>query len=231
MSFAQTAIRFAELGLMPDAIIRAGIRNLSRARLKQIADGDCENAAEIKQRFISQMDNAPIALVPELANAQHYEIPAEFYAYTLGIHRKYSSCYWAPGTQTLDQAEQLALEISCEHADLSDGQQVLELGCGWGSLTLFMAARYPESLITAVSNSHSQREYITRTAAERGLHNVSVITCDLNNFKPEEVFDRVVSVEMFEHMRNHRALLGRIGEWLKPGGKFFMHIFCHRSTP
>ena len=231
MSFAQTAIRFAELGLMPDAIIRAGIRNLSRARLKQIADGDCENAAEIKQRFISQMDNAPIALVPELANAQHYEIPAEFYAYTLGIHRKYSSCYWAPGTQTLDQAEQLALEISCEHADLSDGQQVLELGCGWGSLTLFMAARYPESRITAVSNSHSQREYITRTAAERGLHNVSVITCDLNNFKPEEVFDRVVSVEMFEHMRNHRALLGRIGEWLKPGGKFFMHIFCHRSTP
>jgi cyclopropane-fatty-acyl-phospholipid synthase len=182
------------------------------------------------------MNQSPIALVPELANAQHYEVPAEFFQLCLGKHRKYSSCFWLPDTRTLDEAEANALKLSCEHADLANGQQVLELGCGWGSLTLWMAEHYPQSNITAVSNSNSQREYIQATAKARGLHNIQVITCDMNTFNPadhgiQHQFNRVVSVEMFEHMRNHQLLYKKVHDWLMPGGKFFMHIFVHRSTP
>jgi cyclopropane-fatty-acyl-phospholipid synthase len=182
------------------------------------------------------MNQSPIALVPELANAQHYEVPAEFFQLCLGKHRKYSSCFWLPDTRTLDEAEANALKLSCEHADLANGQQVLELGCGWGSLTLWMAEHYPQSSITAVSNSNSQREYIQATAKARGLNNIQVITCDMNTFNPadhgiQHQFNRVVSVEMFEHMRNHQLLYKKVHDWLLPGGKFFMHIFVHRSTP
>jgi cyclopropane-fatty-acyl-phospholipid synthase len=182
------------------------------------------------------MNQSPIALVPELANTQHYEVPAEFFQLCLGKHRKYSSCFWLPDTRTLDEAEANALKLSCEHADLANGQQVLELGCGWGSLTLWMAEHYPQSSITAVSNSNSQREYIQATAKARGLHNIQVITCDMNTFNPADhgikhQFNRVVSVEMFEHMRNHQLLYKKVHDWLLPGGKFFMHIFVHRSTP
>lgn len=223
----------AEKGLVPDSVIRQGIKHLSEVRLKEINAGNCEASARLQADFIAAMDAAPIALVPELANAQHYEVPASFFQLCLGQHRKYSSCFWLQDTKTLDEAEANALQLTCEHADLQEGQNILELGCGWGSLTLWMAAHYPNSRITAVSNSNSQRQYITNTAKERGLNNVTVITCDMNQFDApqNEKFDRIVSVEMFEHMRNHRLLYGKVHDWLVPGGKFFMHIFVHRSTP
>ncbi len=236
MQLTSLAINMAEKGLLPDSAIRSGIRRLSQTRLDEISAADCEQSNRIETDFITSMNQSPIALVPELANAQHYEVPAEFFQLCLGKHRKYSSCFWLPDTKTLDEAEANALKLSCEHADLANGQQVLELGCGWGSLTLWMAEHYPQSSITAVSNSNSQREYIQATAKARGLHNIQVITCDMNTFNPAEhgiqhAFDRVVSVEMFEHMRNHQLLYKKVHDWLLPGGKFFMHIFVHRTTP
>jgi cyclopropane-fatty-acyl-phospholipid synthase len=236
MELTALAINLAEKSLVPDCVIRQGIRQLSQKRLEEINAADCEQSAESLSAFVSMMNGSPIALVPELANAQHYELPTEFFLKCLGKNLKYSSCFWLPDTKNLDEAESNALQLSCEHADLQDGQQILELGCGWGSLTLWMAKHYPKSTITAVSNSSSQREFIMGKAKSLGFNDVNVITCDMNKFTPAEhqvhhQFDRVVSVEMFEHMRNHSVLYQKIHDWLIPGGKFFMHIFVHRSTP
>jgi cyclopropane-fatty-acyl-phospholipid synthase len=236
MQVTNLAINWSERGLVPDYAIRAGIRRLVESRLREIRADDCEAGAAAETRFIEHMNSAPIAPVPELANQQHYEVPAEFFKHCLGTHRKYSSCYWAPDTRTLDEAEVLALWLTCEHATLENGQQILELGCGWGSLTLWMAQHYPASNIIAVSNSNSQREYIMQQAEIRSLFNVRVITCDMNQFRPadfgiDHAFDRIVSVEMFEHMRNYRTLYEQIYDWLAPGGRFFKHIFVHRLTP
>ena len=227
----QRAIELAEHGLLPDIAIRQGIRRLLRVRLAQLTATDCEAGSERLERFIAGMEGAGIALLTEKANEQHYEVPAAFYEKVLGRHRKYSSCYWPAGVDTLDGAEAEALHATCLRAELADGMDILELGCGWGSLTLFMAERFPKARITAVSNSNSQREHITAEAARRGLANVRVITADMNAFEAGGAFDRVVSVEMFEHMRNWRELFGRVARWLKPGGRFFMHVFCHRSVP
>ncbi len=230
-SAARLAIGWVEQGLVPDRVVRAGIRRLCEQRLQDIRAGDAAAAARITEDFVRQMDAADTALVPHLANAQHYEVPAELYALTLGAHRKYSSCWWPEGVTRLDDAEAAALAATCQRAGLEPGQDVLELGCGWGSLTLWMAGRFPTSRITAVSNSTSQRRHIMREAANRGLRNVEVLTADMNHFDTERRFDRVVSVEMFEHMRNWRRLFARVHGWLRPGGRFFMHVFCHRSTP
>lgn len=225
------AINWTEQGLVPDAVIRAGIRRLCKQRLAEIHAGDAEAASAAFERFVAHMDSAELAPLPHKANEQHYEVPAAFYAVALGRHRKYSSCFWTQDMWTLDDAEAMALATTCEHAGIANGQRILELGCGWGSLTLWMAEHYPVSRITAVSNSRSQREYILGEAARRGLQNVDVITCDMNVFATDARFDRIVSVEMFEHMRNWRVLFERVNGWLVPGGRFFMHVFCHRSAP
>ena len=228
---AQLAIHWVEQGFVPDKVIRSGIRRLCEQRLRQIAAGSVEDAAAITEQFISEMDRADIAPLPARANEQHYEVPAEFFALALGPHRKYSSAWWPEGTTDLGGAEAAALAETCARAGLADGQSVLELGCGWGSLTLWMAAHYPACRITAVSNSQSQRAFIVAEAARRGLHNIVVQTADMNQFQIDQRFDRVVSVEMFEHMRNWRTLFARVHGWLQPGGRFFMHVFCHRTTP
>jgi cyclopropane-fatty-acyl-phospholipid synthase len=222
-------IGWAEMGLVPDRVVRAGIRRLNRRRLADIKSLDLSKTAENLNQFARKMANSPIALVPELANEQHYEVPADFFALVMGSHRKYSCCYWQPGIDSLDEAEARALEIACERAGIGDGMQVLDLGCGWGSLSLWIAERYPGSRVVSVSNSHSQRQYIEARAMDLGLDNIEVITGDMNDFDIDCAFDRIVSVEMFEHMRNYAWLFRRISGWLKPGGKFFMHIFCHRS--
>ena len=228
---ARAAIGWVEQGLVPDAVIRNGIRRLCGQRLREIEAGDCEAAARLTEHFVRSMDEAEIALVPQLANEQHYEVPAQFFRVALGPHLKYSSAWWPSGVASLAQAEAAALGATCEHAALRDGQEILELGCGWGSLTLWMAERYPGSRILAVSNSRSQRDWIVSEAMRRGLANVEVLTCDMNRFDTDRRFDRVVSVEMFEHMRNWRALFARVHGWLRPGGRFFMHVFCHRAAP
>jgi cyclopropane-fatty-acyl-phospholipid synthase len=200
-------------------------------RLEEIRGYDCEAAAQTEEAMLREMEAGPIALVPDLVNTQHYEVPAAFFEQVLGPHRKYSACWWGEGTSSLQHAEANALEITCERASLEDGQDILELGCGWGSLSLWMAERYPRARITAVSNSGSQRAFIEARAEEAGLTNLRVITTDMNELATEQRFDRVVSVEMFEHMRNWRLLFERVHDWLRPGGRLFMHIFCHRSTP
>lgn len=220
------AIRTVETVPLPDSVLRFGVQQLIGTRPRSL-----EPDAEIDRAFADDMRRRAIALHADAANAQHYELPQEFFGLTLGPHRKYSSCYYATGRETLGEAEAAALALTVERAGLQDGQRILELGCGWGSLTLFMAARYPQAAITAVSNSASQRRYIEQTARARGLGNVRVITCDMNAFQPEGPFDRVVSVEMFEHMSNWEALLAKVRDTLAPDGRLFIHVFSHRATP
>jgi cyclopropane-fatty-acyl-phospholipid synthase len=208
--------------------MRIGIRRLLAGRLKQIATRSNDSAVD---DFLRRTRSAPIALATQRANQQHYEVPAEFFQQVLGPRLKYSCCYWPDGVESLLVAEECALQKTCEHADLRDGMRILELGCGWGSLSLWMAEKYPNSQITAVSNSHSQRKQIEQCAAQRSLNNLQVVTADMNDFEPAPSFDRVVSVEMFEHMRNHGELMRRISGWLRPGGRLLVHIFCHRTTP
>jgi cyclopropane-fatty-acyl-phospholipid synthase len=225
------ALSWVEQGYVPDAVVRRGIRRLCEQRLKDIGADDAEVAAHRTEAFVRAMAEAPIALLPDVANAQHYEVPAGFFAGVLGPHRKYSSAWWPAGIEDLAAAEEAALEQTCQRAGLADGLDVLELGCGWGSLTLYMAARFPASRITAVSNSASQRAFIEAEAVRRGLANVCVLTQDVNTFRAPGTYDRVVSVEMFEHLRNWPVMFGRVHAWLRPGGRFFMHVFCHRSVP
>jgi cyclopropane-fatty-acyl-phospholipid synthase len=227
----RTAIRLAERGLLPDRLIRIGIRKLLRHRLRQIDPGDCQAQERAKMTFIEQMRSSPVALHTEEANEQHYELPPAFFEKVLGKRLKYSSCYYDDSATTLDQAEEAMLALSCERAELENGQEVLELGCGWGSLTLWMAEKYPDSRITAVSNSSLQREFIEGQCRERGLENVQVVTADVNEFATDLRFDRVVSVEMFEHLRNYQVALERVAGWLKADGKVFIHVFCHRDSP
>ncbi len=232
------AQRLLERDLVPDALIRRGIRRLLRARLAEEDRGDPEAQQAHLSALIGTLRASPIAIETAAANEQHYELPPEFFRLVLGRHLKYSCCYYrldgrgdraTDGGDDLDSAEAAMLGLTCRRARLADGERILELGCGWGSLTLTMAARFPRAHITAVSNSRPQREFIVARARERGLANVEVITCDANvlEFPAGTAFDRVVSVEMFEHMRNYETLLGRIAGWLRPGGTLFVHIFTH----
>jgi cyclopropane-fatty-acyl-phospholipid synthase len=227
----QTAQQWSEQGFLPDRVIRLGIRRLLAERLIEIQHNNNEAMAEAQHSFIQNMKDAPIALVPDKANDQHYEVPAEFFDLVLGKHKKYSCCYWPEGCDSLDDAEKQALIATCEHAKLENGQDILELGCGWGSLSLWMAENYPDSQITAVSNSNSQREHIEAAASDRGISNLRVITCDMNDFDIDGQYDRIVSVEMFEHMRNWQTLYRNINRWLKTDGLFFKHIFVNRGVP
>ena len=212
----------AERGDLPDPAIQLGIRLLCRERLR-------EQARQLPEEdFARRAEHAAVALLPETVNQQHYEVPPQFFEIVLGPTLKYSCCEWSDGAIDLAGAERSALSSTCQRAELENGQDVLELGCGWGSLALWMAECYPRSRVTAVSNSVSQREFILRRATQRGLTNLEVLTADMNVFDPARSFDRVVSVEMFEHMSNHGELMRRISSWLRPRGKLFVHLFCHR---
>ena len=229
------ALELVDRGMVPDALLRVGARRVVREREQQERavygnDARAPRHAEALARWVADMRAAPVALVPDKANEQHYEVPARYYELVLGPARKYSCAYYPDADTSLDQAEQAMLALTCERARLADGQRVLELGCGWGSLSLYMAANWPSSQIVAVSNSHSQREAIAAMAAARGLSNLELITADMNAFEaPLEGgrFDRVVSIEMFEHMRNWEQLLGRVRRWLADEGLFFQHVFAH----
>ena len=230
MSLTSNLIHWTELGLVPDFLVRIGIRRLCRQRLKNIDTGDCESNQRKLEAMIDMFSKGPIAPIPEAANEQHYEVPAAFFKRVLGPRRKYSCCLYSTGNETLAEAEDLSLAKTCERAELENSQNILELGCGWGSLTLWMAQKYPDAHITAVSNSHSQREFILDEAERLGVdHNLTVITCDMNDFAIDQTFDRVISVEMFEHMRNYQNLLKNVSSWLNEQGKLFVHIFAHRE--
>jgi cyclopropane-fatty-acyl-phospholipid synthase len=223
-------IEAVERGWTPLPVVRWAIRRLCAAQLRSIRRGGPAAAAARQLQFREQSLDGPIAHVPELANAQHYEVPAAFYRLVLGPRLKYSSCYWPADVTTLEEAETAALRETALHAELEDGQRVLELGCGWGSLTFWMLEQYPSLHVTAVSNSHSQRQYILTEASRHGFsERLRVITADMNDFEADDAYDRVVSVEMFEHLRNHRQVFARVANWLEPGGKLFAHVFCHRQ--
>lgn len=224
----KNVIQLMEKGALPDWFVRQGIKQLCRQRLKDEAANDCEAQSRKFSNFLEELYKSSIAVETDKANEQHYEVPAEFYNLCLGEHKKYSSCYYENDDDSLNQAEKNMLEIYFERAQMSDGQNILELGCGWGSLTLFMAEAMPNSKITALSNSSSQREYINAQCKKRGINNITVITQDINEFNTEERFDRVVSIEMFEHVRNYDQLFENIARWLADDGKLFVHIFCHR---
>lgn len=223
-------VRFAmgalDRGWVPDAAIRWGIRHMLRGRLRE------EKARQLDGRaraFADSLPTAPHAIHTDAANAQHYEVPAAFYGLALGPRRKYSCCLYDTPATSLAGAEGAMLQLTAERAEIANGQHILDLGCGWGALSLYLAERYPNARITGVSNSRSQRQFIDEAAKARGLQNLRIITADINTFVAPAFYDRVISVEMFEHLRNHTRMLQRIADWLRPGGKLFVHHFCHRE--
>jgi cyclopropane-fatty-acyl-phospholipid synthase len=224
-----SVIDWVEKGYIPDALTRIGIRHLCKQRLKKEIKNHA--AGDALDKLLQSMATSPLALNTEDANHQHYEVPTAFYDYTLGDHKKYSCCLFDEHVHNLSTAEEHMLALSVERAGVEDGMDILELGCGWGSLTLWLGKHYPNARITAVSNSTTQKAYIDKQAHEQGIENISVLTCDMNDFSTEATFDRVLSIEMFEHMRNYELLFERISSWLKPEGKLWFHIFCHRTLP
>ena len=222
-------IDLCERGLVPDALTRLGIRRMCAQRLREEGAHDATAAWERFRQRLQELRQSAVAIETEAANRQHYEVPARFFELCLGRRLKYSSCFYPRGDETLDQAEDAMLALYGERAQLADGQHILELGCGWGSLTLWMAERFPRARITGVSNSHGQRAHILAQAAARGLANVDIITCDVNQLELGGKYDRIVSIEMFEHMRNYEALLRKVASWLEVDGRLFVHLFCHRE--
>ena len=224
------ADRLVSSGLVPDVVLRAAIRRLCAGRLAEEHTGDVEEVQRRHAAFVATMRRSPIALETRAANDQHYEVPPAFFRLALGKRLKYSSALFAPGVTSLDAAEEAMLDLTCRRARLEDGQDVLELGCGWGSLSLFMAERFPNSRIVGVSNSGDQRDHIEEEARRRGLANLRIVTADMNVFDPGATFDRIVSVEMFEHMRNWEALFARVAAWMRPEARIFLHVFSHRDA-
>ncbi len=218
-----------ETNCVPDAVIRAGIRWM----LGQKTLGETAPSLQAQQSrhmdFIKQLKGMPIAIETAAANTQHYEVPTAFFTHVLGPRMKYSSCLWTPHTQTLAQAEEAMLALTCERAQVADGQHILELGCGWGSLSLWLAEKYPNARITGVSNSRTQKAWIDSQCQARGLSNLEIITADMRHFDTDRQFDRVLSVEMFEHMKNYDLLMAKVARWLRPDGLLFVHIFTHRT--
>ena len=214
--------------MVPDYLLRRGVRNQGKQRLQMMKDTD------LKQEyltFLKEASSGEIAIHTDDANNQHYEVDSEFFQYCLGKNLKYSSCYWNDDTSSLDEAEEIMLDLYCKRAKIKDGMTILDVGCGWGSLSLYLAQKYPKSKITGVSNSNSQRKFIEEVAYERGLQNLKIITKDINSFNADEKFDRVISIEMFEHTKNSKKLMNSINKWLNSDGLFFMHVFAHKDNP
>ncbi len=223
----KTLINWIEQGYVPDSMIRMGIRKLCQQRLIEEKAFDVEQASDRYFKFLEELKQSPLAIDTDKANEQHYEVDADFYHYALGARRKYSSCYYHDN-ESLDEAEENMLALYLERGGFIDGQDILELGCGWGSITLYLAENLPHSKIIGVSNSNSQRRYIMGKAQEKGFDNVEIVTCDINDLSMDKQFDRVISIEMFEHVRNYENLFSNIADWLKVDGKLFVHVFCHR---
>lgn len=221
---AALAIRIAESGKIPDPLVRFGMNRVVESRVTAEADRD----SAWRESFRSELWSGPVAIDTSIANEQHYDVPAEFFDIVLGSRKKYSSGYWPNGVTDIDSAELAMLELYRERAALEDGQRILDLGCGWGSFTIWSAEQFPRSEIVGVSNSASQKSYIERAARDAGLDNVRIVTADINDYQPAGQFDRVVSVEMLEHVRNHRELLRRMRSWLSADGAVFVHVFANK---
>ncbi len=219
--------QWLERDLVPDWLIRTGIRRLLRARLREEGRGGIEAQSARLHDFVERLRKSPIAIQTQAANQQHYEVPSEFFRHILGPRLKYSAGCWPAGVTTLAQSEDAMLGLTAARARIENGQEVLELGCGWGSFSLFAAEKWPHSRFVGVSNSRTQKAFIDAEAARRGIGNLEIITADVNAFETTRRFDRVVSIEMFEHMRNYAKLLEKVSSWTRPGGLLFVHVFAH----
>jgi cyclopropane-fatty-acyl-phospholipid synthase len=224
----QLSDKLLQTGLLPDRLIRWGIRQMLAQKLQEHQRPSIEDEQAKLMAFVSELNQSPLAIETQAANAQHYEVPAAFFQHTLGAHLKYSCALWQPGCVNLDQAEAAMLSLYAKRAELENGQRILELGCGWGSLSLWMAKQFPASQIVTVSNSASQKAFIDAQAQVHGLANLEVITANIIDFEATGHFDRIVSIEMMEHLKNYGLLFERIQRWLTPQGKLFVHIFTHR---
>ena len=218
-----------ETNIVPDFVIRTGIKSFLATKLKQLDSGSVEANLEQLMAYVRQLRSMPVAIQQKAANEQHYEVPTSFFQKVLGSRLKYSCALWDDDTANLEQAEDKMLDLTCRRAELVNGQEILELGCGWGSLSLYIAQKYPHCKITSISNSITQKQYIDSQIQTRSLKNLQVLTRDMVDFSIDKTFDRVVSVEMFEHLKNYEVVLKRVASWLKPDGKLFLHIFAHRS--
>ncbi|MCO5594003.1 hypothetical protein L7F22_048022 [Adiantum nelumboides] len=225
----KVGFRAHEANMLPDFIIRQGTRSLLASRLRSSSKPFAEAQLREFLDFVKSLKKLPIAIHTEAANEQHYELPAEFYQLVLGKHLKYSCALFNPKSNTLDEAEETMLALYCERACLKDGQTVLDLGCGWGSLSLYIAKNFPNCKITSVSNSTTQKKLIEDECRKCGFLNVNVITCDINSFEANASFDRIFSIEMFEHMKNYEKLLYKISTWMHSDSLLFVHIFCHKT--
>ncbi len=221
--------KLMETDIFPDWVIRMGIRTMLKQKIKEHTEAHEEIAQQKKIEFVNELKNSPIAIETDSANEQHYELPAEFFHMVLGERKKYSSAYWTDETKTLQEAEEAMLSLYCERAELKDGMSILDLGCGWGSLSLWLAEQYPNSDITGLSNSSGQRAYIMDKAKAKGLSNLKIITANVVEYDFDMQFDRVMSIEMLEHMKNYERLFEKISRWLKEDGLFFTHIFTHKN--
>ena len=224
-----TMLQLLDKGLLPDGLVRHGIRRLLRQRLRDEDSGSVEGRQGALMAWVDELRESPIAIETDAANAQHYEVPGAFFEQVLGRRLKYSGGYWPEGVIDLDSAEEAMLALTCERGQLEDGMDVLDLGCGWGSLSLWIAEHYPNCRILSVSNSAGQKRFIEARCRECGFTNLEVLTCDVNRFETERRFDRVFSVEMFEHMRNYEALLARVSGVMRDDARLFVHIFTHRQ--
>lgn len=216
-----------ESNLLPEWMIRIGIRGMLQKTIEKHTPSSLAEQQQQKMAFIKGLKMLPIAIETDAANAQHYEVPSDFYHWVLGPRRKYSSGLWLNDSDTLTDAEHNMLALYCSRADIQDGQRILDLGCGWGSMALYLAEHYPNAKITALSNSHSQRKYIESVAQKKGWSNLTVVTADIANYDTDWTFDRIVSIEMLEHMKNYERLFEKVSRWLTPQGLFFVHIFTH----
>jgi len=221
----------AETGRLPDSVVRKGMRRVLSASLRERRPEDPNERADLVSRLVEQLRRSPIALSPDAANRQHYELPPEFFRLILGPHMKYSCCLCESGTESLEAAECAMLDLTCRRAEIHGGMKILDLGCGWGALAMWIASRYPSASVTAVTNSRLQRDFILGAAAHAGISNLDIVHADVQDYQPAGRFDRVLSVEMFEHVRNYEVLLSRIARWLEDDGRLFVHHFCHRDTP
>ena len=215
-------LSLAESGFIPDVLIKIAARYISNRRLSEQSDDDN------KDKIISVLSRGAVAEKTYDANEQHYEVPPEFFNYVLGTNLKYS-CSLFDNVDSLDDAEDSMLKLYIDRADIKDGHEVLDLGCGWGSFSLYVAKRYPDINITSVSNSSDQITYIKNEAHKKGLSNIKAFRMDVNNLELNKKFDRIVSIEMFEHLRNYKLILNYLNHALKPDGKLFIHIFCHKK--
>lgn len=230
MSLPSLGMQLLDHGLLPTFITRIGVRRLLAQRLREEYSTAVEPMHDRFRSLLDRLRQSPIAAHTQQANEQHYELPTRFFQLCLGKRLKYSSGYYAPGVTSLDMAEEAMLSLYAERAGLCDSQRILDMGCGWGSLSLWLCERFPRAQILAVSNSATQREYIEGVARDRGFSNLRVVTRDIGTFEPDGPFDRIISVEMLEHLRNYRKLFARVASWLAPNGRFFVHIFTHREA-